>query len=317
MELALYDPNHGYYTRHISDVGPSGDFATALTVGDALVRSIASWARAEARHLELPRLNIIELGGGGGQLARGILRTIRPWERVQYQIVEISSPLQKRQERALRRRKISWQKTIESALDAADGRAILISNEFVDAFPCRRFERAIGGWREITLSLDAGLWREQLDLTSETVESSAFSIGCAPGQRVETLGSYRCWLTKMMRFLDRGALLTIDYGDLPAAVYDRKPRGTARAFFRHERLEGMDIYLRAGRQDLTADVNFMDLRNWGESLGLVTVDLVNQTEFIRHWCRPGPKHGGAAGEYLSDENAMGSAIKVLHQRKTA
>src|SRR6516165_6271608 len=81
MELALYDPNHGYYTRHIPDVGPSGDFATALTTGDALVRSIANWARAEARHLHLPKLNIIELGGGGGQLARGILRTFRPWER--------------------------------------------------------------------------------------------------------------------------------------------------------------------------------------------------------------------------------------------
>ena len=318
MELALYDPNHGYYTRHISDVGPSGDFATALTIGDALVRSIANWARAEARHLELPKFNIIELGGGGGQLAREILRTIRPWERVQYQIVEISSPLQKRQERALRGRKISWQKTIESALDAADGQAILISNEFVDAFPCRRFERAIEGWREITLSLDADLWREQLDLTSETVESSAFSIECALGQRVETLGSYRCWLTKMTRFLDRGALLTVDYGDLPAAVYDRKPRGTVRAFFRHERLEGMDIYLRAGHQDLTADVNFLDLRYWGESLGLVTADFVNQTEFVRHWDGPERKRSrsNAADDYLSDKEAMGSAIKVLHQRKT-
>src|SRR5262249_21776007 len=197
MELALYDPNHGYYTRHIADVGLSGDFATALTIGDALVQSIANWARAEARHLHLPKLNIIELGGGGGQLARGILRTIRPWERVRYQIVEISSPLQKRQERALRGRNVNWQKTIESAIDAAEGRAILISHEFVDSFPCRRFERAIGGWHEISLSLDADMWREQLDPNSETVESSAFSIECAPGQRVETLGSYHRWLTNM------------------------------------------------------------------------------------------------------------------------
>jgi len=315
MELALYDPNHGYYTRHISEVGPSGDFATALTIGDALVQSIANWVRAEARQLELPKLNIIELGGGGGQLARGILCTIRPWERAQYQIVEISSPLQNRQERALRGRKVTWRKTIESALDAADGRAILISNEFVDAFPCRRFERAIEGWREITLSLDADLWRELLDLTSGTVESSAFSIECPRGQRVETLGSYRHWLRKMTRFLDRGALLTIDYGGSPAEVYRHKPRGTVRAFFRHERLEGMNIYLRAGRQDLTADVNFLDLRNWGEALGLATVDFVNQTEFIRRWRRLDQKHGSAADDYLSDENAMGNAIKVLHQRK--
>ena len=317
MELALYDPNHGYYTRHIADVGSSGDFATALTIGDALVQSIANWARSEARHLNLPKLNIIELGGGGGQLAHGILRTIRPWERVHYQIVEISSTLQKRQERVLCGRNVSWQKTIESALDAADNRAILLSNEFVDAFPCRRFERTTEGWREITLRLEADLWREQLDSNSEMVESSVFSIECAPGQRVETLGSYRQWLTNMTPLLDRGALLTIDYGDLPAEIYRRKPQGTARAFFRHQRLEGLEIYLRAGRQDLTADVNFLDLRIWGGALELVTVDFVNQTEFIRRWRGAGRKRASnkAADDYLSDKEAMGSAMKVLHQRK--
>src|ERR1700745_172333 len=99
MELALYDPGHGYYTRHISDIGPSGDFATALTIGDAFVRSIANWARAEARGLELRKLNIIELGGGGGELARGILGKIRPWEKVRYQIVEISESLQQKQQK--------------------------------------------------------------------------------------------------------------------------------------------------------------------------------------------------------------------------
>jgi SAM-dependent MidA family methyltransferase len=318
MELALYDPDHGYYTRHISGVGPSADFATALTIGDALVRSIANWTRAEARQLELSKLNIIELGGGGGQLARGILRTIRPWERVHYQIVEVSSPLQKRQEKALRGRRISWRKTIESALDAAGGQAILIAHEFVDAFPCRRFERAIEGWREIILSLDADLWREQLGLCSETVESSAFSIQCAAGQRIETLGSYRRWLTNMAPLLHRGALLTIDYGDLPAEIYRRKPRGTARAFFRHQRLQGMEVYLRPGHQDLTADVNFLDLRNWGEALGLATVEFVNQAEFIRRWGGSERKRSrsNAANDYLSGKEAMGSAIKVLHQRKT-
>ena len=52
-------------------LGPSGDFATALTIGDALVRSIANWVRAEARHLALPKLNIIEMGGGGRFLLFG------------------------------------------------------------------------------------------------------------------------------------------------------------------------------------------------------------------------------------------------------
>jgi SAM-dependent MidA family methyltransferase len=317
MELALSHPTHGYYTRHISAVGSSGDFATALTIGNALVRSIANWVRTEARHMALPKLNIIEMGGGGGHLARGILRTFSPWDRIRYQIVEISESLQESQEKALHGRKIGWQTTIEAALDAADGQAIVLANEFADAFPCKRFELTIEGWREIILSLDGDLWREQLDPgSSEMVESSTFSIRCPTGQRVETHGSYRRWLENVARHLVRGALLAIDYGGLPAEIYQRKPGGTVRAFYRHERLEGMQVYLRPGHQDLTADVNFLDLRNWGEALGLITVDFANQAEFIRRWDAPKRKRYNLADTYLSDESAMGSAMKVLHQRKT-
>jgi len=315
MKLALYDPDHGYYTRHISTVGSSGDFSTALTIGDALVRSIANWVRVETRLLGLPRLNIIELGGGSGSLALGILRTIRPWERVKYQIVEISDPLRKAQEKKLRSRKIHWSERIEAALDAADGQAILIAHEFVDAFPCQRFERHAEGWRQIVLSLAENLWREQLAAASEKLESSALSIECADGQRIEIHDAYRQWLMTMSGHLVRGALLTIDYGGSPAEIYDRKPRGTIRAFFRHERLEGMAIYRRAGHQDLTADVNFQDLRDWSNSLGLRTVSFVSQSEFIRHWGRSGTTSCDAAEDYLLNADAMGSAIKVLHQRK--
>jgi SAM-dependent MidA family methyltransferase len=120
----------------------------------------------------------------------------------------------------------------------------------------------------------------------------------------------------MARYLVRGALLAIDYGGLPAEIYQRKPGGTARAFYRHERLEGMQVYLRPGHQDLTADVNFLDLRNWGEAMGLITVDFANQAEFIRRWDAPKRKRYNLADTYLSDESAMGSAMKVLHQRKT-
>src|SRR5271166_6067948 len=54
MELALYHPAHGYYTGHIKTVGRSGDFSTALTIGDALVRSVAAWVKAETDLLALP-----------------------------------------------------------------------------------------------------------------------------------------------------------------------------------------------------------------------------------------------------------------------
>ncbi|HEV3066105.1 MAG TPA: SAM-dependent methyltransferase, partial [Chthoniobacterales bacterium] len=127
--------------------------------------------------------------------------------------------------------------------------------------------------------------------------------------------SYRNWLTTLDHHLQRGALLTIDYGGSPTEIYYRKPGGTLRAYFRHQRIEGMGIYLRPGRQDLTADVNFVDLQEWGEQLGLKTIQCFTQADFIREWDRERSKNQKTADRYISDESGMGEAFKVLHQRK--
>ncbi|HSZ76047.1 MAG TPA: hypothetical protein VK775_01470, partial [Chthoniobacterales bacterium] len=82
-----------------------------------------------------------------------------------------------------------------------------------------------------------------------------------------------------------------------------------------QRIDGMGIYLRPGRQDLTSDVNFVDLKKWGEQLGLDTVQLVTQAEFIRRWANPGTKELKLADQYIADESGAGEAFKVLHQRK--
>jgi SAM-dependent MidA family methyltransferase len=315
MELALYHPAHGYYTEHISQIGRSGDFSTAMTIGDSLVRSVASWLKAEAKELSMPVTQVIELGGGTGRLASGILRSFMPWQRIRYQIVEVSKRLREVQQRQLRGKQVQWKDSVEAALQAAKGEAILISNEFVDAFPCQRFERGWNSWKEISLTLQGDLWSEESSESRALPASSVFAVDYAAGQRVETLQSYRNWLTNLDRFLHRGAILTIDYGGTPDQIYHRRPGGTMRAYFRHQRIDGMGIYLRPGRQDLTSDVNFVDLREWGQQLGLDTVQLVTQAEFIRNWANPGTKEQQLADQYIADESGAGEAFKVLHQRK--
>ena len=138
---------------------------------------------------------------------------------------------------------------------------------------------------EIFLSLDGDVWREEYAENRAPPASSALAMKSTVGQRVEVFQSYRNWLTTLDHHLQRGALLTIDYGGSPTEIYHRKPGGTLRAYFRHQRIEGMGIYLRPGRQDLTADVNFVDLQEWGEELGLKTIQSVTQADFIREWDR--------------------------------
>jgi SAM-dependent MidA family methyltransferase len=315
MELALYHPVHGYYTGHVSAIGRSGDFSTATTIGDSLVRSVASWLKAESRLWSMPVAEVIELGGGTGRLAAGILRTFMPWQRIRYQIVEVSRTLRQFQERELQGKHVQWKDSVEAALTSAKGEAILISNEFVDAFPCQRFEWGEQGWKEITLALEGDLWREEYSENCAPPASSTFAVQHATSQRVETLQSYRKWLTSLDRNLHRGSILTIDYGGSPDEIYRRRPEGTMRAYFRHQRIEGMGIYLRPGRQDLTSDVNFVDLKEWGEQLGFETVQLVTQADFIRSYAGPRSINQRLADQYIADKSGMGEAFKVLHQRK--
>jgi SAM-dependent MidA family methyltransferase len=315
MELALYHPLHGYYTGQVSTIGRAGDFSTATTIGDSLARSVASWLKAEAKQLSMPVPQVIEMGGGTGRLAAGILRSYLPWQRIRYRIVEVSRTLREVQERELRGSDVQWNVSVEAALTAFKGEAILISNEFVDAFPCQRFERGAQGWKEIYLALEGDLWREEYSDSCCAPPSSTLIGDYATGQRVETLQSYRSWLVRLERDLRRGAILTIDYGGSPEEIYHRRLGGTLRAYFRHQRIDGMGVYLRPGRQDLTADVNFLDLQEWGEQLGLETVQLVTQADFIRRWAKPRSKSQQLADRYIADESGMGHAFRVLHQRR--
>ena len=315
MELALYHPLHGYYAGQVSNIGRNGDFSTAMTISDSLVRSIASWVRAEARRLSMRIAEVIELGGGTGQLASGIIKSFRSWEPVRYQIVEISKSLQRLQEQKLRGQPVRWTESVQTALTNASGAAILISNEFVDAFPCRRFELGANGWKEICLRLHDELWTEEGVEVATLPPSSTFDLKFITGQRVEIFDSYREWLTGVDQHFGKGSILTIDYGGLPDEVYHRRPAGTMRAFFHHQRINGMGIYLRPGRQDLTADVNFSDLKIWGEKIGLATIELITQAKFIQRWSNPKSRTEKLGDQFVADQSGMGAAFKVLHQHR--
>jgi len=287
MELALFDPIHGYYSAQMQTIGDRGDFSTAATLDDSLGRAVARWIRAEAKALRIPNLTIIEIGPGTGRLARTILRRFRPWENIRYYIVDVGA-------RNLPSHRIKQFKSVTEALSGAGGVAILFSNELVDAFPCRRFVRTESGWDEIWIELQEGRWQERTIPAQTYPESSASSPTFAIGQSVEIHESYHSWLKELSSSLRTGALLTIDYGGSAAEIY-RLP----------------------GRQDLTADVNFDDLRSWGHALGFDEIAYVTQRDFIERWYPEALERDNAATRFVLDPAGAGMAFKVLHQRRVA
>jgi len=317
MREALYHPTFGYYSSQIQDVGKGGDFSTSATLDPLLGESIANWIIKRAKELGWRRIPVIEVGAGSGLLARSVIRHL-DWKsrwHVDYMICETSPILRSKQQKNLRWRGVRWIDSLKAELEKNDGRALIFSNELVDAFPCRVFQKSEAGWQEL------GIILHQDGSLAETTSPPIISIAPDPwfedfaglpnGQRVERHDSYHTWLRSWGGLWREGVLLTIDYGDLKQNLYSGRPSGSLRGYWKHERITGSQIYARFGKQDLTADVNFSDLIAWGQFLGWREESFTTQREFLNREISL-KKIFGASSRFLIPGD-VGDAFKVLEQ----
>ena len=275
MARALHDPVRGYYARQIRSIGASGDFTTAPQLSEAPAKAIAAWIVRALR--ETKTRHIIEIGPGLGTLASQVIRRLPLATRLRtrYHLVE-SSPALAAQQKELLGNKVFHHTSILHALEACSGRAVMFSNELVDAFPARVFRKTAVEWHEIALKNNA----EILLPSAPLPPSSVFSMDFPEGQTVEVHDSYRIWLETWLPAWKRGAMLTIDYGNTVEHLYHRRPRGTLRAYLLHQRVEGTAVFDNPGLQDITADVNFTDLAAWSTPW-LTSSPVESFADFIR------------------------------------
>ncbi len=311
MNEALFHPEHGYYTTQVRAVGESGDFSTSATLSPTLGTAIAAWA-SEWHQKNGGSFHLIEVGAGSGQLARAILAKIPLMQRwkCRYHIVEASPKLQAQQEDLLGN-KVTWHAHLREALQATRGRALIFSNELVDAFPVRVFQKNEEGFEELHLRLNdhhqlEEFWKSPPHLPSSGLFEESFPLR----HRFEVHESYYHWLQEWNEEWSEGELLTIDYGGDAHENYHRRPTGSLRAYLLHQLLDGPQIYENIGRQDLTADVFFPDLINWGKQLGWEVSSYQTQTEFLTPHLRQ-----TLADTYLSSPEGPGQAFKILLQKR--
>jgi SAM-dependent MidA family methyltransferase len=317
MARALHDPQHGYYARRIQDIGGQrGDFATAATLSPQLGQAIAVWlhkchrAQPHVRH-------VIEVGAGNGMLMQTVRRSLSWWQRrgFHWHIVETSASLRTQQMKRLGSSN-TWHQSLEAALATCSGMAFIYHNELLDAFPVRLVQYKQGAWHEIFLQFENGHARELLlplelrPMLGSQLDTSFSALSNPPQhatQRCELHESVRDWLRRWVPNWKAGEMLTVDYGDTFPTLYHRRPHGTLRAYLLHQRLEGTSIYENAGRQDITADVNFTDYRSWAEQLGLREVSYLTQAAFLH-------SHVPVASGAMVDPTGAGGAFKVvIHQ----
>ena len=90
----------------------------------------------------------------------------------------------------------------------------------------------------------------------------------------------RPWLASVAHALDRGYLLTIDYGYPAGELYaPERMGGTLQTHHRHT--VGSDPFVRVGEQDITAHVDFTSVMSEGRAVGLEPVAFGQQARFLR------------------------------------
>ncbi|MGI8586835.1 MAG: class I SAM-dependent methyltransferase [Chloroflexia bacterium] len=284
MDLALYHPTYGYYSAGRVALGRGGDFTTSPEVDPAFGALLAEFARRCDEKLGHPaRFLLAEHGGGSGRLMRDMLDALRETQPALYSradavLVERSEALRSRQQALLAEAghdRARW-------ADAAVGTGLVLSNELLDAFAVHRLLAEEDGLREIYVEVDAdGRFVETIGPPSDPALAAYFEDATVtpPDRPCEVNLAAPAWLRSVASDLERGFVLTIDYGDSAARLYsDLRPEGTLLCYSNGRVTD--DPYGAPGTQDMTAHVDFTTLERVGRAAGLQTVVATRQMEFL-------------------------------------
>ncbi len=280
MEAALYDPGEGYYTRPGRKTGPGADadFATSPTLHPFLARCIAEEAVETWRRLGAPAdFAVYEFGGGEGDLARDALAHLDAEHpelagRIAWNHIE-RSPTHREAQASGADARIQW---LESLPAGAVG--FIVAHEFLDALPFWWLERIETEWTALHVGLDGNDFA--LESGPCPPEVAAMAPVLAPaGSRVAIMHEAKAWLETIQQNLASGAVLVIDYGG--NQVWRRDPDGTVRTFARHQ--DAGPAWMEPGHKDITASVDFAQIRAWADAAGLRLAFEESQEAFLmRH-----------------------------------
>lgn len=293
MEQALYHPEHGYYVAATRRPGRGGDFLTSpethpffgLTIARQLLEMYERLGRPEP-------FTILEYGSGIGGLAYdvivGMLEDQPKLRRsLRYSFNEVNPY------RVAQALDAMDEVGLGDIVDIDDGTTpitgVVLANEVADAMPVHRlrwtgtdFEELFVDWQEGqfvevpgAVSFDVVAIDPVAYLTRQGVDLGQMP----PGSRIEVSPAINRWLRDVASRLLTGYALIIDYGYPAAELYrDHRLESTVRAYRNHTVTD--NPYLFVGEQDLTAHVDFSNLIETANGVGLDVVGLTTQSDFL-------------------------------------
>ncbi len=314
MELALYDPTHGYYASGKAVLGKNGDFFTSVSVGAIYGRILASVCREVWEILGQPEeFIIVEQGANDGAMAHDILGFIGAFEdsfarSISYLIVEPFEVNASRQRKKLcDHRNVSW---LSSVADLPPFIGIHLSNELLDAFPVHSLRWDGENWEEECVGqVDNELTWIVHPIACEALASLAKELpsDLPAGFRVEVNPGLNPWLNVMFEKLRLGLVLTVDYGQAGVDRYaPHRADGTLLAYKGHRRFT--DLFKAPGDHDITAQVDFTALARSAREIGFEILGYNDQHHFLvgaaESWLR-------SLGDFSDRSDAAQKELRAL------
>lgn len=257
IEIALYDPEFGYYRANRVRVGRQieADFFTASSLSSTFSSIVieSSLGLLEQAGIRPENTAWIEIGA---EPQKGLLTGIdTPFETV-------------------------------TSLGVGDeieirGNAIVFSNELFDAQPFHSIIYSQGSWKERLIEVaDSGLRIVEVEPCSQAVlERLAELPNPAPSNYIVDLPTGSKTLLDTIVSQDwQGAFIGFDYGKTWKALTHDTPQGTARAYSKHR--QNPDLLENIGTQDLTTHVCWDWLQQGLEESGFDRIELESQESYI-------------------------------------
>ena len=336
MQMALYDPEFGYYASQSQKVGKEGDFVTSVSVGECfgliLARRLFAFWEENGRP---GAFHIIEPGAHTGTLCADILGEIQSYsapffETVHYHLIEATPFLRDAQQATLGKRFMGKYSSYPSLAEVQGLHGVVISNELIDAFPVDLVKFQDGKWWQLYVDDSEGeltfIMEEPGDLT---LQKFCATLGDTfpDGYLTEFNPGIASFVQDASSALSSGLMITIDYGHHGEDYYHpARTTGTLQTYHQHQKSD--DPLAFPGAIDITCHVDFSCVISEATAAGFSEPNLSTQASYLtthaRNWLisLESAGDGGDAGtnllrqfQTLTHPAMLGTKFMVLEMHK--
>ena len=301
MDVALNEPEHGYYGSGRARIGAHGDFVTSPSLGRdftaLLAPQLLAWLASLRRMDPEQRLSIVEIGPGEGHLARDLISQLRAGDpellaRLEIVLVEANPGMRQRQQALLEPLDglpVRWCSLDD--LRRAPVHGVVIAHELLDALPVERLIWREGALQQQWVELDSsgGLrttHRPLPDGLQQEINQVCRHRGirlpppdAKEGWTTEWNSALPGWFAAAAAAVDAGVLLVIDYALEAQRYYTaRRSDGTLMAVCAQR--AGLSPFDQPGEQDLTAHLCIEVVDEAAERNGWLVGDQSKQGEAL-------------------------------------